>query len=30
MAISDILKKLFGSKADRDMKEVKPVLDQVD
>ena len=29
MAISDILKKLFGSKADRDMKEVKPVLDQV-
>ena len=29
MAISDILKKIFGSKADRDMKEVKPVLDQV-
>ena len=29
MAISDILKKLFGSKADRDMKEVKPVLDRV-
>ena len=29
MAISDILKKVFGSKADRDMKLVKPVLDKV-
>ncbi|MBR4756843.1 MAG: preprotein translocase subunit SecA, partial [Bacteroidales bacterium] len=29
MAISGILKKVFGSKADRDMKLVKPVLDKV-
>ncbi|MBQ0007008.1 MAG: preprotein translocase subunit SecA, partial [Alistipes sp.] len=26
---SDILKKIFGSKADRDMKEIKPVLEKV-
>ena len=29
MAISGILKKVFGSKADRDMKLIKPVLDKV-
>ena len=29
MAIADILKKLFGSKSDRDMRAVKPILDQV-
>ena len=23
------MKKLFGSKADRDMKEIKPILDKV-
>ena len=29
MAIADILKKLFGSKAERDFKQIKPVLDKV-
>ena len=29
MAISGILRKFFGSKADRDMKLIKPVLDKV-
>ena len=29
MAIADILKKIFGSKSDRDMRAVKPILDQV-
>ena len=29
MALADILRKLFGSKSDRDMKAVKPVLDKV-
>ena len=29
MALTDILKKLFGSKSDRDMKQVKPMLDKV-
>ena len=29
MAISGLLKKVFGSKSDRDMKLVKPVLDKV-
>ena len=29
MAVAEILKKLFGSKADRDMKQLKPILDQV-
>jgi preprotein translocase subunit SecA len=29
MAIADILRKLFGSKADRDLKQIKPVLDLV-
>ncbi len=29
MAISGILKKVFGSKSDRDMKLIKPVLDKV-
>ena len=29
MAISGILRKIFGSKADRDMKLIKPVLDKV-
>ncbi len=29
MAIADILKKIFGSKSDRDMKAIKPVLDQI-
>ncbi|MBQ8061343.1 MAG: preprotein translocase subunit SecA [Bacteroidales bacterium] len=29
MAISGLLRKVFGSKADRDMKLVKPVLDKV-
>ena len=29
MAIGDVLKKIFGSKSDRDMKAVKPVLDQI-
>jgi len=29
MALADILKKIFGSKSDRDMKAVRPVLDKV-
>ena len=29
MAVADILKKVFGSKSDRDMKAVRPVLDKV-
>ena len=29
MALSGIIRKLFGSKADRDMKELKPMLDKV-
>ncbi len=29
MALTDIIKKVFGSKADRDMKEVKPVLQKI-
>ena len=29
MAVADILKKVFGSKSDRDMKQVKPTLDKV-
>ena len=29
MALADILKKVFGSKSDRDMKQVKPMLDAV-
>ena len=29
MSVSGILKKVFGSKADRDMKQVKPVLEKV-
>ncbi len=29
MAVADILKKLFGSKSDRDMKAIKPVLDKI-
>jgi len=29
MALSDIIKKVFGSKSDRDMKQVKPILDKI-
>ncbi len=29
MAIANILKKIFGTKSDRDMKAIKPVLDQI-
>ena len=29
MAVADILKKLFGSKSDRDMKTIRPVVDQI-
>ena len=29
MAIADILKKIFGSKSDRDMKIIRPVLDKI-
>ncbi|MBO7070034.1 MAG: preprotein translocase subunit SecA, partial [Bacteroidales bacterium] len=29
MAIADILKSIFGSKSDRDMKAIQPVLDQI-
>ena len=29
MALADILKKIFGSKSDRDMRVIKPVLDQI-
>ena len=29
MALADLIKKLFGSKADRDYKAIKPILDKV-
>ena len=29
MALSDIIRKIFGSKSDKDMKKIKPVLDKV-
>ena len=29
MALADILKKIFGSKSDRDMKTIRPVLDKI-
>ena len=29
MALADVIKKLFGSKADRDYKAIKPILDKV-
>ena len=29
MSLADIFKKIFGSKADRDMKAIKPTLDKV-
>ncbi|MBO5582404.1 MAG: hypothetical protein J5948_07845, partial [Bacteroidales bacterium] len=29
MALTDILKKVFGSKSDRDMKLVRPILDKI-
>ena len=29
MAFSDFLRKIFGSKSDRDMKHIRPVLDKV-
>ena len=29
MALVDIIKKVFGTKSDRDMKQVKPILDKV-
>ena len=29
MAVADILKKIFGSKSDRDMKAIKPYLQKV-
>jgi len=29
MGFSDVIKKVFGSKADRDMKEVKPILNKI-
>lgn len=29
MAVTDIIKKIFGSKADRDMKELNPILQKV-
>ena len=29
MALADVLKKLFGSKSDRDMKAIRPALDKV-
>ena len=28
-SISTILKKMFGSKAERDMKQIKPLLDKI-
>ena len=28
MGFSDLLKKMFGSKADRDLKEIKPILNK--
>ena len=29
MALADIFRKMFGSKADRDLKQLKPILDKV-
>ena len=29
MALAGILKKIFGSKADRDLKQIRPILDKV-
>lgn len=29
MALADILKKVFGSKSDRDMKQIRPILDRI-
>ena len=29
MSFTDVFKKLFGTKADRDMKAIKPILDKV-
>ncbi|MBP5373415.1 MAG: preprotein translocase subunit SecA [Bacteroidales bacterium] len=29
MALADILKKIFGSKSDRDMKQIRPILDKI-
>ena len=29
MALVDIIKKVFGSKSERDMKQVKPILEKV-
>ena len=29
MAFADVIKKLFGSKSDRDMKQVKPILEKI-
>ena len=29
MSFTDIFKKIFGTKADRDMKAIKPMLDKV-
>ena len=29
MAIASILKKVFGSKADRDLKQIRPILNKV-
>ena len=28
MGFSDLLKKMFGSKADRDLKEIRPILNK--
>ena len=29
MSLTDVFKKIFGTKADRDMKTIRPVLDKV-
>ena len=29
MALVDIIKKVFGTKSERDMKQVKPILEKV-
>ena len=29
MSVTDIFKKVFGSKADRDMKQLKPILNKI-
>ena len=29
MSFTDVFKKIFGTKADRDMKQLKPMLDKV-